>query len=172
MGRWPARPGEIDLRGLVNLFVILLFVGLFGFGIWWVIKSLGEAGQQYTDAMVQTKYNAETVECQNTLHVIGQNIQMYTLTNESFPDSLETLAEWTGDSRILRCPAGDKQAYIYVPGQRPDMRGENILVYEKEPVHDGKCGVLLLNGRNLLLTPQELQIALTQTRRQLPKQNQ
>ncbi len=169
MGFGPALPGEIDFRGLVNLFVIALFIGLFGFGIWWVIKSLGQAGEQYTGAVVQTKLNAESVECQNTLRVIGQNIQMYSLTNEGFPDSLDTLADWAGDSRMLHCPAGDKQPYVYIPGQRPDMRGENILVYEKQPIHDGKCGVLLLSGRVTLLTPQQLQIAVTQTQLQLGK---
>jgi hypothetical protein len=44
------------------------------------------------------------------------------------------------------------------------MSPANILIYEPKPVHDGRCGVLRLGGQIELLTPEELQQALEQTR--------
>jgi hypothetical protein len=149
---------------VINVIFALIFFGLLAFGILWLIKSFGEVGQQYTDTMVQTKYNAITVKCQTNLRAIGQNIQIYAVSNEGFPPSQEELMEFSGNTQLFRCPAPDGEKYIYIPGQNGGMSPANILVYEPMPVHDGRCSVLRLGGQLELLTPEELQLALEQTR--------
>ena len=149
---------------IINVIVALIFFGLLAFGILWLIKSFGEVGQQYTDTMVQTKYNAITVKCQTNLRAIGQNIQIYAVSNEAFPVSQEDLMQFSGNTQLFRCPAPDGEKYIYIPGQNGGMPPANILVYEPKPVHDGRCGVLRLGGQIELLTPEEIQQALEQTR--------
>ncbi len=149
---------------VINVIVALIFFGLLAFGILWLIKGFGEAGQQYADTMVQTKYNAITVKCQTNLRAIGQNIQIYAVSNEGFPPSQEELMKFSGNTQLFRCPAPDGEKYIYIPGQNGGMSPANILVYEPKPVHDGRCGVLRLGGQLELLTPEELQLALEQTR--------
>jgi len=157
---WECLPGGT----VINVIVALIFFGLLAFGIMWLIKSFGEVGQQYTDTMVQTKYNAITVKCQTNLRAIGQNIQIYAVSNEGFPPSQEELMQFSGSTQLFRCPAPDGEKYIYIPGQNGNMPPANILVYEPKPVHDGRCGVLRLGGQIELLTPEELQQALEQTR--------
>jgi len=148
---------------VINIIVALIFFGLLAFGILWLIKSFGEAGQQYSDAMVKTKYNAITVRCQTNLRAIGQNIQLYAVSNEEFPPSQQALMEYSGSTQLFRCPAPDGETYVYIPGQNGGMSPENILVYEPKPVHDGRCSVLRLGGQLELLTPEELQQAVAQT---------
>lgn len=157
---WQCLPGGT----VINIIFALIFFGLLAFGIMWLIKSFGEVGQQYTDTMVQTKYNAVTVKCQTNLRAIGQNIQIYAVSNEGFPPSQEELMQFSGNTQLFRCPAPDGEKYIYIPGQNGNMPPTNILVYETKPVHDGHCGVLRLGGQIELLTPEELQQALEQTR--------
>ncbi len=154
-----------DLQGgtLVNIVAALIFFGLLGLGLWWVIKSIGKAGQQYSEVLIDTQYAAATVKCQTNLRAIWQNLQTYAISNESFPPSSQALAEWSGNSRLFRCPADDGQEYVYIPGQREGMSGENVLVYERQPVHDGRCSVLRLSGRIELLTPEQVQAAVAQT---------
>jgi hypothetical protein len=149
---------------VINIIFALIFFGLLAFGILWLIKGFGEVGQQYTDTMVQTKYNAITVKCQTNLRAIGQNIQIYAVSNEGFPPSQEELMKFSGNTQLFRCPAPDGEKYIYIPGQNGGMPPENILVYEPKAVHDGRCSVLRLGGQLELLTPEELQQALEQTR--------
>ena len=79
---------------IINVITALIFFGLIALGIWWIIKSIGQTGQQYTEAMIKTRYTAMTVKCQTNLRAIGQNIQMYAISNERFPPSLEALIEW------------------------------------------------------------------------------
>jgi len=40
---------------IVNVITALIVLGLLGIGIWWLIKSLGQAGQQYSDDLVVAK---------------------------------------------------------------------------------------------------------------------
>jgi len=148
---------------IINVITALIFFGLIALGIWWLIKSIGQTGQQYTEAMIETRYTAMTVKCQTNLRAIGQNIQMYAVSNERFPPSLEALIEWSGSTQLFRCPAPDGEKYVYIPGQNGDMSPANILMYEPKPVHDGRCSVLRLGGQLELLTPEELKIALDQT---------
>lgn len=149
---------------VINIIFALIFFGLLAFGISWLIKSFAEVGEQYSDAMVDTQLKAITVKCQTNLRTIGQNIQMYAISNEGFPPSQEELMAFSGSTQLFRCPAPDGEKYIYIPGQNGGMPPANILVYEPKPVHEGRCGVLRLGGQLELLTPEELQQALEQTR--------
>ncbi|MCP4259929.1 MAG: hypothetical protein GY774_20810, partial [Planctomycetes bacterium] len=78
----PLNSGRAYLHGgtIINLLFALIFLGLIGWGVWWIIKSFGQAGEQYTQTMVNTKFTAETVKCQTNLRTIAQNIQIYTLS--------------------------------------------------------------------------------------------
>jgi hypothetical protein len=154
-----------DSRGgtIINIIVALIFFGLLACGILWLIKSFADVGQQYNEAMVKTTYRAETVKCQTNLRAIGQNIQMYAISNDEFPPSLAALVEYSGMTQLFRCPAADGESYVYIPGQNAAMPPTNILLYEPKPVHDGRCSVLRLGGQLELLTPEELQQAITQT---------
>ncbi len=49
-----AQRGSVDVGRLVGIVMLVIVLGLFGFGAWWIIKSMGEAGSQYTGAMVNT----------------------------------------------------------------------------------------------------------------------
>ena len=170
----PARRKPLPVqRGgtLVNVVTALIFFGLLGFGLWWVIKSIGGAGQQYSEVLIDTKYTATTVKCQTNLRAIGQNLQMYAISNEGFPPSLQALVQWSGNSKLFQCPGADGQKYVYIPGQSPDMSGENVLLYEPKAVHDGRCNVLRLNGQIELLTPEQLQAAVARTRASLRQSN-
>ncbi len=161
----PINSHSSDLQGgtIINLLFALIFFGLIGLGVWWVIKSFGQAGQQYTQTMIDTKYTAETVKCQTNLRAIAQNIQIYALSNEGFPPTLEDLVQWSGSTQLFKCPAPDGGGYVYIPGQHGGMSPANVLLYETKPVHDGRCNVLRLGGQIELLTPEELQQALAQT---------
>ncbi len=149
---------------IINIVFAAVFLGLLAFGILWLIKSFAEAGGQYSEAMVETRYNAFTVKCQTNLRAIFQNIQTYAVTNESFPESQKELVEYGGSTQLFRCPAPDGEKYVYIPGQTGGMSPLNILVYEPKPVHEGRCNVLRLGGQIELLSPEELQQALEQTR--------
>ena len=159
----PAQRADPHGGTIINIVTAVIFLGLLGFGIWWVIKSLGQAGQQYTETMIETKYTAITVKCQTNLRAIGQNIQMYAISNDMFPPSLKALVEWSGSTQLFHCPAPDGEKYVYIPGQNGGMSPENILLYGPKPVHDGRCSVLRLGGRIELLTPEEVQQAVART---------
>lgn len=162
-------PHRADLHGgtIINLLFALIFFGLIGLGVWWIIKSYGQAGEQYTQTMINAKYNAETVKCQTNLRAIAQNIQIYALSNEGFPPSLQALIEWSGSTQLFKCPSPDAGEYVYIPGQNGDMSPSNVILYESKPVHNGRCNVLRLGGQIELLTPEELQQALAQTQASL-----
>jgi hypothetical protein len=159
----PVQGGDLHGGTLVNIVAALIFFGLLGLGLWWVIKSMGEAGQQYGEVLIDTQYAATTVKCQANLRAIWQNLQTYAISNESFPPSSQALVEWSGNTQLFQCPAGDGQEYVYIPGQREGMSGENVLVYERQAVHDGRCSVLRLSGQIELLTPEQVQAAVART---------
>ena len=165
----PINSHRADLHGgtIINLLFALIFFGLIAWGIWWIIKSFGQAGEQYTQTMIDTKYTAETVTCQTNLRTIAQNIQIYALSNEGFPPSLQDLVQWSGSTQLFKCPSPDAGKYVYIPGQRSDMSPANVLLYESKPAHDGRCSVLRLGGQIELLTPEELEQALAQTQASL-----
>jgi len=153
------------IRGgtIINVVVAVIFFGLLVIGIWWIIKTFGQASQQYTGALIEVQYTATTVKCQTNLRAIWQNLQMYAVSNETMPPSLEAIKEWSGDSRLFRCPEQGGPVYIYIPGQGGDMPATNVLVYEPAPVHEGRGNVLRLGGQIELLTLEELKEALAAT---------
>ena len=147
----------IDVMAIV---IVLVLVGMF---IWWVIKSWGQAGQQYTDAMIKTTDKAADVACQLNLRAISQNIQVYAVSNEHFPESQEELIELCGKPRAFHCPDPNGSQYVYIPGQDGGMSASNVLVYESEPVHGGRCNALFLGGQIEALTPEQLERAVEAT---------
>ena len=163
--RKSAAPRRANAHGgtIINVLVAVIFFGLIALGIWWLMKSIGQTGQQYTEAMVKTRYTALTVKCQTNMQTIGKNIQMYVITNETLPPSSEALEQFSGSSQLFHCPDPNGAKYIYIPGQDGSMPDENILLYEPNAVHNGRCGVLRLGGQIELLSPDELKIALART---------
>lgn len=161
------RRGSVDIGKLIGILIFLVVLGLFGFAIWWVVKSVGDAGSQYSGAMIDTKRKAVALQCQMNMRTIWQNLRIYSIENKSFPPSLEALAEWGADPCQFRCPASNEQQYIYIPGQNENMPGQNVLVYELKPVHEGRCNLLRLDGQMELLTPEQVQAEVTKTHLQL-----
>ena len=148
---------------IINLITAIVFFGLLALAVLWIIKNVGQAGQQYTDGMIKTQNKASAVKCQMNLRTIAQNIQMYVISNDSYPPSLQELIEFCGSTQLFQCPEPDGSKYVYIPGQNSNMSPANILLYEPKPVHDGHCNVLRLNRQIELLSPKELKLAVTQT---------
>lgn len=148
---------------IVNVIFAVVFFGLLGYGIMWLIKGFGEAGQQYGETMVQAKHDATSVKCQMNLRAIGQSLQMYAISNATYPASLEELVDFTGNTRIFKCPSPEGEQYEYIPGHGGNASDQNIVLYEPKAVHDGRAGVLRLGGQIELLTPEELEKAVAQT---------
>ena len=153
------RPGGT----VINVITAVIFFGLLGLGIWWVVKQWGQATEEYSGAMIEARHDAFSVKCQMNMRTIGQNIQMYAISNDGLPESTEELRRWSGSSELFRCPAPDGADYIYIPGQNAQMSLSNILVFEPNAVHDGQCSVLLLGGTVGFLTPEQLEKALART---------
>jgi hypothetical protein len=154
---------------IINIITAIIFFGLIALGVLWVIKNMGEAGQQYTEGMIKTQNKAVTVKCQLNMRTIAQNIQIYALSNDSFPPSLEELIEFSGNTQLFQCPDPEGGKYVYIPGQNNSMPPTNILLYEPNPVHNGRCNVLRLNRQIELLSPEEVQQAVAQTLASLRK---
>ena len=148
---------------IVNIVTALVFFGLLGYGIMWLIKGYGQAGEQYAETMVQAKHDATSVSCQMNLRTIGQNLQMYAISNGTLPGSLEELIDFSGSTKLFKCPSPEGEQFKYIPGQGGNASDQNVLVYEPKAVHDGRAGVLRLGGQVELLTPEELQQAIDQT---------
>ena len=159
-----AQRGSVDVGKLVGIVISLIILGLLGFAAWWIIKSAGDAGSQYGEALVDTRRRAIALQCQLNLRSIWQNLRMYAADNESFPPSLEALVQWGADPQLLRCPAPDGQKYVYIPGQNEDSSGGNVLVYEPNAAHDGRCNLLRLDGQIELRTADQVQAAAAKTR--------
>jgi len=149
---------------IINIIIAIVFFGLIALGVLWVIKNIGEAGQQYTDSMIKTQNKAVTVKCQMNLRTIAQNMQIYALSNNRYPPSLEALIEFSGSTQLFQCPDPEGGKYVYIPDQNNSMPPTNILLYEPKPVHDGRCNVLRLNGQIELLSPEQVQQAVAQTK--------
>ena len=148
---------------IVNVITALIFFGLLGYGIMWLIKGFGEAGEQYGEVMVQAKHDATSVSCQMNMRAIGQNLQMYAVSNGTFPASLEELMEFSGNTRLFKCPSPEGEQYEYIPGHSGNSPDQNIVLFEPKAVHDGRAGVLRLGGQTELLTSEELEEALALT---------
>jgi hypothetical protein len=149
---------------IINIIFALIFFGLIAMGVMWIFKTAGDMGEQYSDAMVNTQLKAVDVKCQMNIRGIHQCLQFYVLENNEFPDSQGALERECGSTQLFKCPDPNGQKYVYIPGQRPDMPGQNILLYEPNAVHNGKSNVLLLNGQITALTPEELNAAIMMTK--------
>ena len=147
----------------VNIITALVFFGLLGYGIMWLIKGFGQAGEQYTDTMVQAKHDATSVKCQMNLRAIGQNLHLHAVTNGTYPESLEELMRFSGNTQLFKCPSPEGGQYKYITGHGRNSPDSNVVLYEPKAVHDGRAGVLRLGGQVELLTPEELQQAIDQT---------
>ena len=157
----PAKRQDCHGGTIINIITAIIFFGLIALGVLWVIKNVGEAGQQYTEGMIKTQNKTIDVKCQLNMRTIAQNIQIYAMSNDTFPPSLEALIEFSGSTQLFQCPDGGK--YVYIPGQNNNMPPTNILLYEPKPVHDGRCNVLRLNRQIESLTPEQVQQAVAQT---------
>lgn len=149
---------------IINLITAVVFFGLLALAVLWIIKTAGQAGQQYSNAMIETSHKASVIKCESNLRAIWQSVQMYAMSNEELPPSQETLKEYCGyGSRLFHCDEPNAPEYVYIPGQRFDMPATNVLLYEPVPVHEGKCSVLFLGGQMAMLSPEELKIAVEAT---------
>ena len=148
---------------IIDVLAIAIFLGLVGMGVWWVIKAWGQAGQQYSTAMIDTSKKATAVVCQTNLRTISQNLQIFGITNEHFPQTQQELIDFGGSARLFRCPDPNGSEYVYIPGQGGDMPATNVIVYEPKPVHQGRCNVLFFGGQIEALTPEELKQAIAAT---------
>jgi hypothetical protein len=159
----PGRRPNCGGGTIINVIFGIIFFGLIALGVLWVIKNVGEAGQQYTEAMIGAENKALNVKCQTNLRAIGQNLQIYAISNDSFPPSLESLIEFSGSTQLFQCPDPNGSKYVYIPGQSNRMPPTNILVYEPKPIHNGRSNVLRLNGQIEQLSPEQLKQAVEQT---------
>ncbi len=155
--------GSADVGKLIAIVISLIVLGLLGLGVWKITKSMEEAGSQYTGAMVNAKRKAVALQCQMNLNTIWQNLRMYSIEKEGFPPSLKTLVDWGADSQLLCCSAPDGGEYVYIPGQNENMPGQNVLLYELKPAHEGRCNLLRVDGQVDLLTPDQVQAEVTKT---------
>ncbi len=157
--RRSARGGTI-----INLLFAVVFFGLLAYAVLWIIKTTGQAGQQYSNAMIETKHKALAIKCESNLRAIWQSIQMYGMSNDGLPPTQQALEDYCGyGSRLFHCDDPNAPEYVYIPGQRLDMPPTNVLLYEPIPVHEGKCSVLFLGGQMAMLSPKELKLAVEAT---------
>ncbi len=152
---------------IINVIVVLVLLGLMAFVILKVMKSVGQAGGEYATGMVNTQNKATLLKCQINLQTIWKDIQIYSISEDKLPDSFEDLSDYSSGSSLFRCPEPNSPKYVYILGQRPDSPPENILVYEPQPVHNGLCNILCVNGNVEMITPEQLQAAVEQTKAHL-----
>lgn len=146
---------------IINVITGLIIFGLIGYGVYWIMKTTGQAGQQYATAMINTQKNAKSLACQMNLRSIYETLQTYAISNESFPASQQELETFAGyGSKLFHCPDPNGGEYIYVPGHRPDDSAPVVMVYESKPVHSGKCNAVFSDGQIVPLAPEELKQAL------------
>lgn len=140
----------------------ILVVGLLACGLWWIIKTVGQAGQQYSKALINTSDSAVTMKCQMNLRTIWQNLQIHSISEGQFPDSAQGFKRVCGDLRLMHCPDPNGGDYVYIPPGRLDDEAVRILVYEPNAVHDGQCNALLSNGEIGQIPPEQLKALLKQ----------
>jgi hypothetical protein len=154
---------------IINILSALVFFGLLALGILWLLKSWGQAAGDYGAAMVNTSEKASALKCRINMDSIWKCIQTYSIENDSLPASREELVSFCGDSRVFRCDEPNGLPYAYIAGQRLNMPGSNVLVYEPVAVHQGRAVVLRLGGRIDMLDPNALKQAIEATESQIPR---
>ena len=161
--RWP-RGGTI-----IDVAFAIAFFGLLALGIFWLCKAWGQATHDYGRAMIQATETATALKCEMNMNSVWQCIEAHLTESDELPSSREDLVRLCGDSRLLRCDEPNGLPYVYVAGQRPNMPGSNVLVYEPIPVHQGRSAVLFLSGRVDMLDPNSLRRAVQETQSQISR---
>ena len=151
----PSSPGSMSRRqrcvrrrgSTTDIIAVIVVLGLVGAGVWWVIKTMGQAGQQYTEGMIRARDNATSVRCQMNMRALWQMLETSATAEGTYPQSRQELEQLCGDSRLLRCPDPNGAEYVYLPPKRIDDKAVRIVLYELKAVHDGRCSVLLSDGQ-------------------------
>ena len=90
---------------IINVVTGLVLLGLIGYGVYWIMKTMGEGGQQYATAMVNTHNQASSLSCQMNLRSIAQTLQTYAISNEAYPSSQQELVDFAGyGSKLFHGP--------------------------------------------------------------------
>ena len=147
---------------IINVITGLIFFGLIGYGVYWVMKTTGQAGQQYVTAMVNTKKKATTLSCQMNLRSIAPDPP--DLRDQQREPTRPASRNWSiSPATAPSCstaPTRTAASTSILPGHRSDDSAPTVVVYESKPVHNGKCNVLFSDGQIVPLTPEELKQAL------------
>ncbi len=160
------RRGGTPLNVIIAL-VGIVFAGLVAYGIFWTIKSFGQAGEQYSQTMIKASNDATALRCQINMRSIWQCLQSYIAENDELPSSRDALVRAVGDARAFCCDEPNGLPYVYIAGQGPNMPESNVLVYEPRPVHQGRSIVLHLGGRIDALDEEALKRAVQATQAQI-----
>ena len=111
------------------------------------------------------KHMAESVSSMHNIGLIRDALEKYRSAYGEYPPYLKDLVDNAMlPAGALYAPDRENQAYKYIRGQNPKMRGDNILVYEERPIHRDKCNVLRLGGQIETLTSEQLKKAVELTR--------
>ena len=141
----------------------MIFLGLIGMGVWWVIKTTGQAGQQYTEAMIKTSNKATDPQVPDEYADDLPEPEYLRDQQRALPGVPGGAGRVRRLLQLFHCPDPNGSQYVYIPGQGGDMPPTNVLVYETKPVHDGRCNVLFLGGQIEALTPEQLKQAVEAT---------
>jgi hypothetical protein len=152
---------------ITNILIAGIVIVLIGIGVMSLMKQAGETTQEYAQGMVNTTNKASSIACTSNMSQIFQVLQMYSMTEDKLPESYEDLVSEVGMTQIFHCSEPNAPNYTYIPGQTLSSPADNILLYESVPVHSGKCNVLRVSGRIEMLSPEELQAAIEQTKAHL-----
>jgi hypothetical protein len=157
----------IDKGKLINIIVVAGLFAALVTGAYFVIKMFTQTGEQYGQALIHAHEVSADAACALQMTNVHTTLQTAAEgADGKFPPSM---TEFYSPSQF-HCPDPNGPAYQYIPGQNWSMPPTNVLVYEATPAHEGKCTVLRLNGRVELLTPQQVQAAVEQTRRVIAAQ--
>ncbi len=152
---------------ITNILIAGIVIVLIGIGVMSLMKQAGETTQEYAEGMVNTTNKASSIACTMNMSQIFQVLQMYSMTEDKLPESYDDLVSEVGMTQVFHCSEPNAPNYTYIPGQTLSSPSDNILLYESVPVHSGRCNVLRVSGRVEMLTPEELQAAIEQTKAHL-----
>jgi hypothetical protein len=117
--RWKTRRGGT----VVNVLTAVVFFGLIGAGLWWIVKTAGQAGQQCSEAMIGTTDKATTSACQARCAVPFFGLREkgpHTLAELEREHAVVSLSR--PQRRDLRVRPGLARAVV--PDERPGLRTE------------------------------------------------
>lgn len=147
----------------IDIIFIVLVLGALAYGLMWIMKTAGKAGQEYGQAMVNAQDSALQLKCATNMRSIWQGLQLAATSEGHYPESKADLIYWAGDSRLFRCPDPNGGEYIYLPPKRMDSDVPTLLVFEPNAVHDpNKCMTLLSTGEIGLMPLDRIRAILQQ----------